>query len=150
MVKAAQQPSRSVWMSTLAKAPLPLLEQCFATLGNIPEYGFLRSPEVGLTMVRGRAEGTGRPFNLGEMTLTRCVVKLGEVTGFGYVAGRSKRHAELAALCDGLLQHPDWQAQVQTQVITPIQEAAQAKREQDNAEVESTRVNFFTMLRGES
>ena len=136
-------------MSTLAKAPLSLLEQCVATLNDLPEYGFLRSPEVGLTMIRGRAEGTGQPFNLGEMTLTRCVVRLGELTGFGYVAGRSKRHAELAALCHGLLQHPDWYAQVQSQVIIPLQEAAQARREQEAAKVESTRVKFFTMLRGE-
>lgn len=134
----------------LAKAPLTLLEQCVATLEGVPEYGFLRSPEVGLTMVRGRAEGTGQPFNLGEMTLTRCVVQLGGITGFGYVAGRSKRHAELAALCDGLLQHPDWEGQVQQQVIAPLQVEAQEKRDRNAAEVESTRVNFFTMLRGES
>lgn len=137
-------------MSTLAKASLPLLEGCIAALDDLPDYGFLRSPEVGLTMVRGRAEGTGEPFNLGEMPLTRCVIQLGEVTGFGYVAGRSKRHAELAALCDALLQHPDWQAQVQQRVIIPLQAAAQAKQETEAAEVESTRVNFFTMLRGES
>ena len=120
-----------------------------ATLDNLPEYGFLRSPEVGLTMVRGRAEGSGQPFNLGEMTLTRCVVKLGNLTGFGYVAGRSKRHAELAALCDGLLQHPDWRNRIERQVIVPLQTAAQENRETAAAEVESTRVNFFTMLRGE-
>ena len=121
-----------------------------ATLDELPEYGFLRSPEIGLTMVRGRAEGTGQPFNLGEMTLTRCVVQLDELTGFGYVAGRSKRHAELAALCDALLQHPDWRDQLQAQVITSLQTATQAKLTAEAAEVESTRVNFFTMLRGES
>ncbi len=137
-------------MSVLAKAPLPLLEQCIAMIKDVPEYSFLRSPEIGLTMVRGRAEGTGQPFNLGEMTLTRCVVQLDDITGFGYVAGRSKRHAELAALCDGLLQHPDWHDRVQSQVIAPLQTAAQTKRATDAAEVESTRVNFFTMLRGES
>ena len=126
-----------------------LLEERVATLDNLPEYGFLRSPEMGLTMVRGRAEGTGQPFNLGEMTLTRCVVKLGDLTGFGYVAGRSKRHAELAALCDGLLQHPDWHERVETQVIAPLQTAAWEKQHTAAAEVESTRVNFFTMLRGE-
>ncbi|MBT9314692.1 phosphonate C-P lyase system protein PhnG [Leptothoe spongobia] len=150
MVKAEQQPSRAIWMSTLAKAPLPLLEQCVATLEDLPDYGFLRSPEIGLTMVRGRAEGTGQPFNLGEMTLTRCVVQLDQLTGFGYVVGRSKRHAELAALCDGLLQHPGWHAQVQTNVIHPLQTAAQDQRHSEVAAVESTRVNFFTMLRGES
>ncbi|MEM1254733.1 MAG: phosphonate C-P lyase system protein PhnG [Cyanobacteria bacterium P01_H01_bin.21] len=149
MVKSFQPLSRPVWISTLSKAPLALLEECVANLGNLPEYGFLRSPEVGLTMVRGRAEGTGQPFNLGEMTLTRCVVKLGNLTGFGYVAGRSKRHAELAALCDGLLQHPDWRSRMERQVIAPLQAAAQERRETTAAEVESTRVNFFTMLRGE-
>ena len=137
-------------MSTLAKAPLDLLEQRVATLSELPRYEFLRSPEVGLTMVRGRAEGTGQPFNLGEMTLTRCVVQLAELTGFGYVAGRSKRHAELAALCDGLLQHPDWHDRVYNQVIVPLQQAAQAKHKSEAAEVESTRVSFFTMRRGES
>lgn len=136
-------------MSTLAKASLPLLEQCLVTFDDLPSYRFLRPPEIGLAMVRGRAEGTGRPFNLGEMTLTRCVVQLDELTGFGYVAGRSKRHAELAALCDGLLQHPDWHDRVQQQVIAPLQAAAETRQAAESAEVESTRVNFFTMLRGE-
>ena len=84
------------------------------------------------------------------MTLTRCVVQLPELTGCGYVAGRSKRHAELAALCDGLLQHPDWYDRVYSQVIVPLQQAAQAKHKSETAEVESTRVSFFTMRRGES
>jgi len=144
-------------MSTLAKSPLPLLEDCVQTLGALPNYGFLRSPEIGLAMVRGRAEGMGQPFNLGEMTITRCVVQLTladgaaeAIAGFGYVAGRSQRHAELAAVCDALLQHSDWRAQVHRQVIEPLVVAAQAQRQAEAAEVESTRVNFFTLLRGES
>lgn len=146
-------------MSTLAKAPLPLLEECIQALEGLPEYGCLRSPEIGLTMVRGRVEGTGQPFNLGEITITRCVVQLsladdgqgkGEaIAGFGYVAGRSQRHAEIAALCDALLQHPGWQSRVQSQVIEPLQAAAHEKQMIQEAEVESTRVNFFTLLRGE-
>ncbi len=145
-------------MSTLAKAPLPVLEERIQTLGSLPEYGFLRSPEIGLTMVRGRAEGTGQPFNLGEMTITRCVVQLHPdnhpsedeaIAGFGYVAGRSQRHAELAALCDALLQHPEWQSRIQTQVIEPLQAVADEQCMTETAEVESTRVNFFTLLRGE-
>lgn len=155
MVDTAQAPLRPTWMSALAKAPLALLEERIATLGTLPQYHFLRMPEIGLAMVRGRAEGTGQPFNLGEMTLTRCVVQLelfgdGSISGFGYVAGRSQRHAELAAVCDALLQHPDWQAQVQAQVIEPLQGAAHEKRIAETAEVESTRVNFFTLLRGEA
>ena len=142
-------------MTTLAKAPLKLLEESVAALGVLPEYRFLRSPEIGLAMVRGRAEGSGDPFNLGEMTLTRCVVQLplqtGEpIAGFGYVAGRSQRHAELAALCDALLQHENWHDPVYVQVILPLQAAYQAQQAQQAQQTEATRVNFFTMLRGES
>lgn len=147
-------------MSALAKAPLALLEERVATLGVLPEYRFLRSPEIGLAMVRGRTEGMGQPFNLGEMTLTRCVIQLSlvvkdqngddSVSGFGYVAGRSQRHAELAAVCDALLRHQGWQSKVQTQVIEPLQIATDEKRAFETAEVESTRVNFFSLLRGEA
>ena len=142
-------------MAVLAKAPLELLEKYVAELHGIPNYEFLRSPEIGLAMVRGRTEGTGQPFNLGEITLTRCVVQIrpsaGEsIAGFGYVAGRSRRHAELAALCDALLQHPDWSDRVHNVVIQPLQTAAQDRRDRDLAQVEATKVNFFTLKRGES
>lgn len=143
-------------MSTLAKAPLKLLERQIALLGELPPYTFLRSPEVGLAMVQGRAGGTGQPFHLGEMTLVRCVVCLQiqpdtePIAGFGYVAGRSHRHAELAAVCDALLQHPTWHDVVQSTVIEPLHQAAQQQHEQQQRQVEATRVNFFTMLRGES
>lgn len=153
MVNTGSTQGRSRWMAVLAKAPLPLLEAQVKQLGTLPEYGFLRSPEIGLAMVRGRAEGDGQPFNVGEMTITRCVVQLASAetstAGFGYVAGRSQRHAELAAVCDALLQHPDWQATVQTQVIEPLHAAAIAQQSEEAAAVESTRVNFFTLLRGE-
>jgi alpha-D-ribose 1-methylphosphonate 5-triphosphate synthase subunit PhnG len=157
---------RKKWMATLAKASLAELElYCGRVMEMIslasPCYRFLRSPEVGLAMVRGRAGGTGQAFNLGEMTLTRCVLQLdpsdatvsgGEAldfTGFGYVAGRSQRHAELAALCDALLQHPDWQGAIQAEVIEPLEKARAEKRDREAQAVEATRVNFFTLLRGE-
>lgn len=145
---------RQLWIATLAKAALNDLEPQVSRLGHLPDYGFLRRPEVGLAMVRGRAGGTGQPFNLGEMTITRCVVQLAShdsnpIAGFGYVAGRSHRHAELAALCDALLQHPDWYSCVWSQVIEPLKQAAQAKQEQQQRQAEATRVNFFSMVRGE-
>ncbi len=146
---------RSRWMATLAKGSLEQLEVQVATLGELPSYRFLRSPEIGLVMVRGRMDGTGAPFNLGEMPITRCVVQLEGpadvvIAGFGYVAGRSHRHAELAAVCDALLQHPDWYPRLQTQVLDPLQAAASAANATIAAEVEATRVNFFTLMRGDS
>lgn len=145
---------RQHWMATLAKAPLSSLEALFGEVGEVPEYGFLRSPETGLTMVRGRAGGVGEVFNLGEMTLTRCVVRLfaqesAPIAGFGYVGGRSHRHAELAAVCDGLLQHQDWNETVWEKVIAPLDAIAQQAREQQQQQTAATKVDFFTMLRGE-
>lgn len=146
---------RQEWMAVLAKAPLNLLEQCVKNLGNLPEYRFLRSPEVGLTMVRGRAGGSGDAFNLGEMTLTRCVVQLtasspdAGSTGFGYVAGRSHAHAELAAVCDALLQQHRWRDQVKSAVIAPLQAEYQRCTQETQQQTAATQVEFFTMLRGE-
>ena len=145
-------------MATLAKAPLDILESLVCQVDNVPQYQFLRSPETGLTMVRGRAGGVGKVFNLGEMTLTRCVVQLAAnssdsdskpIAGFGYVGGRSHRHVELAALCDGLLQHGDWHDVVKAKVIEPLGAIAQKKSIQKQRQTAATKVDFFTLLRGE-
>uniref|UniRef100_UPI001684D917 phosphonate C-P lyase system protein PhnG n=1 Tax=unclassified Calothrix TaxID=2619626 RepID=UPI001684D917 len=134
-------------------AELELLEKLVKNLGNLPEYSFLRSPEIGLAMVRGRAGGTGEAFNLGEITMTRCVVQLENleeaIAGFGYIAGRSHRHAELAALCDALLQTPHWRDRIQAEVIQPLQIESQKQQELQQRQTEATKVNFFTMVRGE-
>lgn len=146
---------RQAWMGTLAKASPAELEDCVAQLGNLPEYSFLRSPEIGLAMVRGRMGGVGDAFNLGEMTLTRCVVRVQKTgaqetgAGFGYVGGRSHRHAELAALCDALLQQEQWHSQVIDAVIEPLQRSLQQSVEQQQRQTAATQVEFFTMLRGE-
>ena len=82
-----QQPTaRQAWMAILAKSSVADLEQQFETLERLPEYTFLRQPEVGLTMIRGRAGGTGDAFNLGEMTVTRCVIKIDDKQGYGIIA----------------------------------------------------------------
>ena len=60
---------------------------------------FLRRPETGLVMLRGRAGGTGQAFNLGEASVTRCSVRLSDgQVGTGYVLGRDQRKAELVAV----------------------------------------------------
>ena len=144
---------RQQWMATLARSSLTDLEERLTQV-PLPDYSMLRSPEIGLVMVRGRAGGTGQPFNLGEMTVTRCVVQMsgpaGDISGFGYVAGRSRRHAELAAVGDALMQHPDWQERVRETTIAPLQAIAEQRRAQQQEQTASTRVNFFTMPRGES
>jgi phosphonate C-P lyase system protein PhnG len=97
---------RQRWMSLLAKAPEALLDRLWRRSGR-PAFDWVRPPEVGSVMVRGRTGGTGAAFNLGEMTVTRCVLRLasGE-TGHAYVQGRAKAKARQAALVDALMQGP--------------------------------------------
>ena len=139
---------RRRWMAVLAKAEPQALERAMrALLPEPPPYTLLRRPETGLVMVRGRAGGDGRRFNLGEMTLTRCSVRLdGGAVGHSYIAGRDRRHAELAALADALLQQDAIDPEA---LITPLAAAQQRRREEASAKSAETRVDFFTLVRGE-
>lgn len=146
---------RQQWMSILSKAPVKALENHWKALKMQPKTRFIRTPEIGLMMVRSRAGGSGTPFNLGEMTMTRCVVELENGTsGFGYVQGRSKRHAELAASFDALLQDseqhdPIHHTALLNDWLKPLHEAWKAERTQRSKAAASTKVDFFTMVRGE-
>jgi len=112
---------------------------------------WLRRPETGLVMVQGRAGGTGTRFNLGEMSATRCTIRLTACgsTGVGWVSGRSAKHAELIALADALLQSPTHCEEVCAKVIEPLITIRQTALEVAAALAAGTRVEFFTMTRGE-
>lgn len=142
---------RQDWLGLLARAPLHLLEQWAQELAveETPAQTWLRRPETGLAMVRARAGGTGEKFNLGEMTLTRCALRLasGE-TGVAYVQGRSLRKAELAALADGLLQAPQSRHAVRQRLITPLRMHLDAEKRTRQSKAQATRVDFFTLVRG--
>src|SRR3712207_2663045 len=98
---------RRAWMAVLARAEAGDILRRLEALPPLPPHLRLRGPETGLVMVRGRQGGDGAPFNLGEMTVTRCTVRLEDgAVGHAYVAGRDARRAELAATLDGALQDP--------------------------------------------
>ncbi|HWK45884.1 MAG TPA: phosphonate C-P lyase system protein PhnG [Stellaceae bacterium] len=141
---------RRRWMAVLAKATLADLEAVWNAQTPQPAYSFLRQAEIGLVMVRGRTGGTGAPFNLGEMTMARCVVRLANgTTGFGHVAGRDRRHAELAAVFDGLLQDPTRRRVLEETLVNPIERRQHAAKAARAGAVAATKVDFFTMVRGE-
>jgi alpha-D-ribose 1-methylphosphonate 5-triphosphate synthase subunit PhnG len=137
---------RRRWMGVLARASASEIATRLDALPPWPAHVRLRGPETGLVMVRGRAGGDGAPFNLGEMTVTRCAVRLpdGRV-GHGYVAGRDGRHAELAALVDALLLDAASRPGVEEAVIAPLAAAQAARRDAEARKAAATRVNFFTM-----
>jgi alpha-D-ribose 1-methylphosphonate 5-triphosphate synthase subunit PhnG len=116
----------------------------------LPPHENLREAENGLVMVRGRVGGDGAPFNLGEATVSRAAVRLasGEV-GFGYALGRDKDKARLIALCDALVQSRELADAVDTDVIAPLRAVQAAARRQTAAQVAATKVDFYTMVRGE-
>ncbi len=44
-----QPTARQAWMAILAKSSVTDIEQQMKRLGELPEYSFLRQPEIGLT-----------------------------------------------------------------------------------------------------
>jgi alpha-D-ribose 1-methylphosphonate 5-triphosphate synthase subunit PhnG len=136
-------------MGLLARADARALTRLAAAFGDLPEAEVLREPEIGTVMVRGRAGGTGEPFNLGEITVTRCSLRLagGEV-GHAWVQGRDRAKARTAALFDALLQTRR-AGEVQARVLAPLEGAEREKAGKRAARAETTRVEFFTMVRGE-
>ncbi len=115
-----------------------------------PAYENLRESENGLVMVRGRIGGDGAAFNLGEATVSRAAVRLatGEV-GFGYVLGRDRQKAEMIALCDALVQSDEYSEAVEARVVAPLRAAMLRERNRKAEETAATRVDFYTLVRGE-
>ncbi|NVO27254.1 phosphonate C-P lyase system protein PhnG [Donghicola sp. C2-DW-16] len=140
------QDQRKDYMGVLARARPDRLA---ALLPDLPDHTWLRAPEIGTTMVRGRVGASGAPFNLGEMTVTRCTLQLADgAVGHAYVQGRDKGHATRAALIDALIQSGQ-QPEVTTPLLTTLRTEETERRRIRDAKAAATKVEFFTMVRGE-
>ncbi|NGM35154.1 phosphonate C-P lyase system protein PhnG [Methylobacterium sp. DB0501] len=125
------------------------LRRALTRLGATDAVEDLRPPETGLVMTRGRIGGDGRPFNLGEATVTRAAVRLGGgETGFAYHLGRDRAKARLAATLDALWQQPERREAVEA-ALAPVAARRAEERMAAARRIAATRVNFFTMARGE-
>ncbi len=135
----------------LARADTARLEALWAAWPETPLFHRLKQPETGLAMIRARAGGVGQRFNLGEMTVSRCVVVLEEsnAMGVGYVQGRDQRKAELVALFDALAQDEAVAAQLERDMLLPLEAELLTTRRLREAKVAATKVDFFTLVRGE-
>lgn len=143
------QTRRRSAMAVLANTPVERIATCLGAM-DIPSHDVARQPENGLVMVRGRIGGDGAPFNLGEATVSRSAIRLssGEI-GFGYVLGRDGEKARLIALCDALIQNGTLATEVEQKVIAPLRVELEAARAKRAAEAAATRVDFYTLVRGE-
>lgn len=141
--------SRAAWMRVLSLSAWEDLEAAAMNIADVP-HDTLRAPETGLVMLRGRIGATGSSFNFGETTVTRCAVKLNSgAEGYAYVMGRNQKHAKLAALCDALLQDPETLEMIARQVITPLETKLQNVHSAQSSKAAATKVDFFTMVRGD-
>ena len=143
------QAKRRAAMAVLVHADTAELAHRVAAL-PAPPHRSVRAPENGLVMVRGRVGGDGAPFNFGEATVSRAAVCLetGEV-GFGYVLGRDGEKARLIALCDALTQSTAHADALEAEVVAPLREKLEARRAHRAAQAAATKVDFYTMVRGE-
>ena len=139
---------RAQWMSVLAQSqPKRLAELAQPYLDQSVKYH--RKPEVGTAMVRGRMGGTGAPFNLGEVTVTRCALALESgATGHAYIQGRNTQHAIHCAILDALLQGPA-SSELLNAVVRPLRGEQAAREETESKKAAATQVDFFTLARGE-
>jgi alpha-D-ribose 1-methylphosphonate 5-triphosphate synthase subunit PhnG len=138
--------TREQWMTLLAQSSPAELDEHWRSV-NQPSFSWIRRPEYGAAMIRGRASGTGALFNMGEVTVTRCSVRIGSgEIGLAYVMGRSKRHAALAALFDGLMQRECAAAGSEVaRCIAAIARAAEARRQAIVRDAASSKVDFFML-----
>ncbi len=143
-------PERQALMAVLAGATLIEMREGLARLSASPEPSELRPPETGLVMLRGRIAGQGARFNFGEATVTRASVRLpsGEI-GTSYLLGRDVERARLAALIDALWQHDDYRAAVEAHILAPSRDRQAAERRAKAERTAATKVDFFTLVRGE-
>jgi alpha-D-ribose 1-methylphosphonate 5-triphosphate synthase subunit PhnG len=148
---AAQlQRERKRTLDLLARSERTELQVAWDALAEKPEVQPVRGPETGLVMVRGRIGGGGSPFNLGEVTVTRATVRLASGSiGHAYHLGTDREAARLAAVFDALWQERAHRDFVEKAILTPVSERIAAVDQKKAEETAATRVDFFTMVRGE-
>ncbi|WP_020587380.1 phosphonate C-P lyase system protein PhnG [Desulfobacter curvatus] len=140
---------RKEWISLLGSADPEWLEQQKKAFGLDVIPDFMVRPETGIIMMQARQDGAGPRFNLGEVTVSRCILKLDGVMGFAMVMGPDLRHAELAALFDAMLQMADPGPDLREAIVPELRRMQKDRRDKDARDVQSSKVEFFTMKRGE-
>ena len=149
MQENSRQAARKAAMAVLAHSKAADIAQHLDAFA-LPAHENLREAENGLVMIRGRIGGDGAPFNLGEATVSRAAVRLatGEV-GFGYTLGRDREKARMIALCDALVQSDEFAGAMEAKVLAPLRADMDSRQSQKAAETAATRVDFYTLVRGE-
>lgn len=144
------QDDRKAWIELLATSDKDALEQMRSQIPENLKYNYIVRPETGMIMIQARADGTASRFNFGEATVTKCVLEVaGSHLGYAMVMGSDPQHAELAALFDGLLQHPTYHETIKTKLLKNLTVKNAATEQRRMKDIQDTTVEFFTLKRGE-
>ena len=147
---AAEVQPRRHWLRVLARARADDLARLARPVLQDHRFEPLRAPEAGLVMVRARIGNTGDRFNLGEATVSRCVLRhqdsSGRATvGVGYVLGRDVERVGWMARLDALLQQPHWRPRLMADVVAPLAAALAYQRADAQRNTDRSRVQFYTL-----
>lgn len=147
----ATQIARQASMALLAHASGEDLKEFWQDWAEKPDFEVLRGPETGLVMLRGRIGGGGAPFNVGEATVTRATVRLSNgLVGHSYAMGRDQEKAKLAAVFDALWLGEATREAIENQVLNALRSRSIGADSKKRAETAATKVDFFTMVRGDN
>lgn len=142
----ADTATRQHWMSVLAHSQPAELAARLNALNITADYEVIRTAETGLVQIQARMGGTGERFFAGDATLTRAAVRLTDGTlGYSWVLGRDKQHAERCALIDALMQQSRHFQNLSETLIAPLDADRMARIAARQAEVNASRVDFFTI-----
>jgi alpha-D-ribose 1-methylphosphonate 5-triphosphate synthase subunit PhnG len=126
------------------------LERAVDEFGAGLQIDEIRAPQTGLVMLKGRIGGTGSAFNAGEATVTRAVISIrGCATGYSWMLGRSAKRARLAAIVDALGQNSANLVTLNRVLVEPVSRRLAQAAALNAEQVAATRVDFFTLVRGE-
>lgn len=141
---------RKTWMGLLSCADPDDLATIRKNLDSLIDYIYIIKPETGMIMVQAKADGSKQRFNLGEAMVSRCILKVKEqYLGTSWIMGSNIKHAELAALFDALLQDPEYKKKLHTPLIEFLRKKAETKDRDLARDAVDTKVEFFTLKRGE-
>nr|WP_223476089.1 phosphonate C-P lyase system protein PhnG [Oricola indica] len=150
MTDNSVEETRAQRLSALALADGKDLLTLWNGLGIDPACEMVRGPETGLIALRGRIGGGGSPFNFGEATATRATVRLDNgAVGHAVTLGRDRLKAKLIAILDALAQDNEMASKIDQEIVTPLTAALAERDAKRKAETAATKVDFFTMVRGE-
>ena len=142
--------SRKQWLSYLATADENYLISLWDNLNMKIEYNWLREPEIGSIMVQGKAGATGDNFNVGEVTITRGSLNVDEkIQGNGSVQGKKKYKTKMSVLGNPLIK-TEKKKIIKRNIIDKLIKYKNNKRNEILSKTEATKVDFFTLVRGEN